>query len=228
MVSPLYTLLLSLQDALGNCVTPELRAITFDVVKKKGGVFLWFFYDTEITWELEDHVSTLLVEVDTYSKELDMAGYEVIQLDSNKPIPVQGKFAYLRYEKILPKFERESHTFLLREKDYPHHAVFRLDMQQALLGRVTPPLRHVSVSADPVKKKLIAHFIYDGEISELNRQLATAAILDSRISLLDFEMRSFIERIDYPNEMRFHGQILAYCRQEWIFTNNGPIPSIRK
>jgi hypothetical protein len=228
MVSSLYTLLLSLQDALGNCVTPELRAITFDILEKKGGVCLWFFYDTEITWELEDHVSTLLVEVDTHSKELDMGGYELIQLDSSKPIPVQHKFAYLRYEKILPKFKRESHTFLLREKDYPYHAVFRLDMQQALLGRVTPVLRHVSVSVDPVKKKLIAHFIYDGEISELNRQMATAAIQDSRVSLPDYEMDSFIERIDYPNKMRFHGQMLAYCRQEWIYTTNGPIPAIRK
>jgi hypothetical protein len=156
-------------------------------------------------------------DVDTCSDELVYSGYELIELDSSKPIPVADGFAYLRYEKILPKFERESYGFLLREKDYPYHAVFRLDMQQALLGRVTPALRHVSVSADPAKKKLIAHFIYDGEISELNHQLATAAIFDSRASLPDFEMGSFIERIDYPNEMHFHGQMLAYCRQEWIF-----------
>lgn len=228
MVFPLYTLLLSLQNALCNCVTPDLRAITFDVVKKKGGVFLWFFYDTEITSELEDYVSTLLVEVDTYSKELDMGSYEVIQLDSSKPIPVQGKFAYLRYEKTLPNFERENYAFLLKEKEYPQHAIFRLDMQQALLGRVTPELRHVSVSADPGTKKLTAHFIYDGEISDLNQQLASKAIHDSRISFPDYEMDSFIERIDYPSEMRFHGKWLAYCRQESIYTDDGPIPSIRK
>lgn len=228
MYFPLYSLLLSLQDALGNCVTPELRAITFAIGGKKRGVFLSFFYDSEITEEIEDLVSTLTVEVDTYSDELVFRGYEVIQLDSSKPIPVERKFAYLRYEKTLPNVERESHAFLLKEKDYPQHAIFRLDMQQALLGRVTPELRHVSVSADPETKKLIAHFIYDGEISDLNRQLASDAIHDSRISFPDYEMDFFIERIDYPNEMRFHGQMLAYWRQESIYTDDGPIPAIRK
>ena len=221
-MSPIHSILLYLQSALANCVTPELRAITLDIDEKKSLRILRFFYDTEITWELEDHVSTLMVEVES--------SFEVIQLDSSKPIPTQvKKLAYLRYEETLPKFERdkESRAFLLKE-GFLHNAVFRLDMQQALLGRVTPALRHVSVAANPSKKQLIAHFIYDGKISALNCELASAAIQDSRISFADYEMESFIERVDYPNEMTHRGQCLAYWRQEWIYKNNERIPAIRK
>ncbi len=228
MVSPLYYFLLSLQDGLGNCVPPELHAVTFTVSRKKPGVFLNFFYDTAITEELQDHVMSSTDDVDTCSDKLVYSGYELIELDSSKPIPVADGFAYLRYEHTLPKFERESYTFLLREKDYSCHAIYRLDMQQALLGRVTPALRHVGVDADPAKKKLIAHFIYDEEISELNHQLATAAIFDSRVSFPDYEMEFFIERTDYPCKMSHRGSWLAYWRQEWIFTDGGPIPSIHK
>ncbi|HSX11342.1 MAG TPA: hypothetical protein VLF94_06490 [Chlamydiales bacterium] len=228
MASPIYDFLLSLQNCLGNCVSPELRAVTFIINEKKRGVYLCFLYDTEITEELEEEVSILLLEVNTHSSELEFRGYEVIQWDSSKLIPMQGGMAFLRYEKTLPSFERKSHAFLLREEDFPHHAIYRLDMQQALLGRVTPALRHVGVDADSDRKKLIAHFIYDGEISELNRQLALAAIQDSRISFPDFEMDFFIERVDYPNRMNHRGQWLAYWRKEWLFTDEGPTPAIRK
>ncbi len=220
-MSPLYSILLYLQSALANCVTTELRAITLDINEKKHIRLLRFFYDTEITWELEDYVSTLMVEVES--------SFKVIQLDSSKPIPMQGKLAYLRYEKTLPKFERdkESKAFLLK-KGFLHNAVFRLDMQQALLGRVTPGLRHVSVNANPNKKQLIAHFIYDEEISSLNYELASAAIQDSRVSFPDYAMESFIERVDYPNEMTHRGQCLAYWRQEWIYKDNERISAIRQ
>jgi hypothetical protein len=63
--------------------------------------------------------------VNTYSNELELRGYEVMQLDANKSIPLQGELVFLRYEKILPKFERKNNRFLLEEKDYPYHAIYR-------------------------------------------------------------------------------------------------------
>jgi hypothetical protein len=220
-MNSIYSILLYLQSSLANCVTPELRAITLDVDIKKSVRIVRFFYDAEITGELEDRVSTLMIEVES--------SFEVIQLDSSKSIPIQGKrLAYLRYEETLPKFERdnESRAFLLKE-GFVDNAIFRLDMQQALLGRITPVLRHVSVAANPSKKQLISHFIYGGKISEFNYELASAAIQDSRVSFADYEMEPFIERVDYPNEMTHRGQCLAYWRQEWIYKNNERMAAIR-
>ena len=111
------------------------------------------------------------------------------------------------------------------QEDFPHQAIFRLDMQEALLGKVTKALRHVSVDVEPGNKKLIAQFIYDGEISELNLKLANSAIRDSRISFTEYEIDSTIERVDYPNRMQYRGKWLAYHRQESIFTDAGPEPA---
>lgn len=226
MISTIYDTLLILQGSLANCVIPTLRAIALDIDRKKRKILILFYYDKENVYELEDFVSTLLVEVDTYAEQYSQH-YEILQLDLPKKIPSHDKFAFLRYEPILPEIKRENRLFLLQE-NFPHLSIFRLDMQEALLGKVSPALRYVSVGIDTNKRKLIAHFIYDGEISELNYKLAAAAIQDSRISFPDYEMDSLIERVDYPNDFQHQGNSLAYWRQEWIYKNNERIPAIHK
>lgn len=223
MLSHIYDTLLSLQQALGNCVTPTLRAVTVDIDEKKRKFFFCFYYDREniYDYELEDLVSVLLVEIDTCTEQGYLQEHELVQLDYPKKIPTHGSFAFLRYELTLPEIKRENRLFLLDE-NFPHQAIFRLDMQEALLGKVTKTLRHVSVGVDIDKKKLIADFIYDGKISELDYKLATAAIQESRISFPDFEMVSSIERIDFPKDFQCReGNRLAYWRQETIFTKDG-------
>ncbi len=219
MVPPIYNVLITLQCALVNCVPPTLRAITVDIDETKHNLIPIFYFDEEITGELLDMVTTLLTEVDTYTIQHYFISLDVVELGFKKTIPIRGRLAFLRYEPILPLITRENRSFLLQDS-FPAHAIYRLDMQEALLGKVTPALRNVSVAADPEQKKLIAHFIYDGEISELDRKLATAAIEDSRISFPDYEMDSLIERVDCPNQMSRRGNWLAYLRQEWVYKDN--------
>jgi hypothetical protein len=215
MISPIYDILLSLQNALGGSVTPQLRAVTVDIDMKNHELLPCFFYDGEITEEISDLYSVLLTEIDTNTAENYFCREKILKLASPEKIPIRGKLAYLRYEPTLPMFEKEDRAFLLKE-GFPFHAVFRLDMQEALLGKITPALRHVSVGIDPDKKKLTAHFIYDGEISEKNFKLATAAIQESRGTFSGYNMDSFIERVDFPNEMSHRGNWLAYWRQETL------------
>jgi hypothetical protein len=139
---------------------------------------------------------------------------------------VQGKLAFLRYESILPMIRRESRAFLLKKNVLPQ-VIFRLDMQEALLGKVTPSLRYVGVKIKPEQKKLTVDFIYDGEISQNDRSLAKAAIEDSRISFPDYEMDALIERIDFPHKLVHRTNWLAYWRQEWVYVDGEKIPTIR-
>ena len=212
MLPPIYYALLSVQDVLGNSVTPQLRAVTADIDESIHELIVSFFYDGEVSEELFEVAS--LAGSDINHPEYSNSE-QIVQLDFPKKIPVCGKLAYLRYEPNLPEHTMENKSFLL--KDSVPHAVFRLDMQEALLGKVTPALRHVSVGVDPDHKKLIAHFKYDGEISEKDYQLATAAIRASSISFPDYEMESMIERVDFPNKMSSQGGWLAYFRREFIY-----------
>ncbi len=217
METPLYTALLCIQGTLGNSVTPQLRAVSLDIDEENYELLVYFYYDGELTEELDELFSIVLLEVDTYTEHDYFIRDSIYSLKVPEKIPVRGKFAFLRYESILPKFKKENRTFLLQE--WPPIPVFCLDMQEALLGKVTPALRHVSVGMDIEKKKLIAHFIYDGEISEREFNLATAAIQESRKSFPEYEMDSLIERVDFPNRMPHRGDRLAYWRRE--ITTNG-------
>ena len=74
----------------------------------------------------------------------------------------------------------------LKDPELKPVVVMVLDMQDALLGKVTPNLRLVSVNVDVEQKILKYCFIYDGEISEENFQLATQAVQEAGDSFPDF------------------------------------------
>ena len=225
--SPLYYSLLCLQHQLGNCVTSGLRAVTVDIDEKKLELLPRFFCDGEVPPELIEHYGVVLIEVDTDTKEQYFCRDEIIQLDYPKPIPIHGRLAFLRYEPNLPKIPKENKAFLLNES-YEPHAIFRLDMQEALLGKVTPSLRYVGVKIEPEKKKLTTHFIYDGEISERDQNLAQVAIEESRISFPEYEMDATVERVDFPQEMVHRTNRLAYWRQEWDYIKMAPVEIVKK
>lgn len=225
MFQPIHYVLLSLQGALINAVTPGLRAVTIDLDEINHERLPCFFYDGELSEELLDLSSCILVEVETGTVEHYYCREQILRLDFPEKIPIRGKVAFLRNEPTLPEFKKEGRAFLL--EDTPPLAVFRLDMQEALLGKVTPALRHVSVAVNPDEKKLFAFFIYDGEISEKDFKLANAAIQESRGSFPEYTMDSFIERIDSPNDFPDERKIpdawlasdrwAAYMRQEFKY-----------
>ena len=119
-----------------------------------------------------------------------------VQLDYPKEIPIQGKLVFLRNEPHLPKFKKENRSYLLKQTR--PSVVLLLDMQEALLGKVTPALRLADGAVDMEQKRLTFYFIYDGEISAMDYQLATLAIQESSVSFPDFQIDAHIERIDYP------------------------------
>jgi hypothetical protein len=209
---PIYYALLCVQSALVNAVAPQLRAVTVGIDEIEKKVVLYFFYDGEITEELYETAS--LVGTDTNHPYYRNSEH-IVRLDYPKKIPIFGKLAFLRKESHLPHLIKENRSFLLAE--FRPLSVYCLDMQEALLGKITPALRHVSVGIDIAQKKLIPHFIYDGKVSEDDRNLAIAAIQESRISFPEYEIGSWVERLDFPSKISVHDARAAYYRQEFKY-----------
>lgn len=95
-INPLTYARLSLQNALLDAVYPSLRAVCVDVDEKSKTLFISFFYDGEITYELFDVASVAIAKA-------DVPGYyqleeRIERLDYPAEIPERGFFVYLRKE----------------------------------------------------------------------------------------------------------------------------------
>lgn len=213
MLPPKYDLLFQLQGSLLNSVAPTLRAVTADVDIKAREIYLFFFYDGEVSYELFELASVASVTID-----LDLPGHYTFpseiatRLDFPKPIPIEGNLAFLRKEPSLPVFEKEDRKFLL-EHTRPL-IVLLLDVQESLLGKVTTALRQVSAGIDLDQKLLKFYFFYDGPISEEDFNLATLAIQESCRSFPDYQLDAHIERVDFPADMDAQGCTAVYWRFE--------------
>jgi hypothetical protein len=211
MLPPLIILLIDIQGALINAIAPSLRAVTADIDLVNKKLILFFYYDGTISNELFDFASIAATEAGVSLPEY-FTDDHIIQLDYPEEIPIRGKLVFLRKEPHLPNFKRESRTYLLKQTS--ENVVFILDLQEALLGKVTPALRLVAGKVDIEQKRLIYYFVYDGKISEEEHSLAHAAIKEASVSFPDYEIDEHIDRIDFPNERTIHPCKAAYLRYE--------------
>jgi hypothetical protein len=205
-------LLLSAGNALLGHVAPSLRAFTVDFNEKEKFVSTCFFYDGEIDDHLFDLASCTTVEIELNS------GYTyrepLIRIDYPEKIPFEGNLIYLRFEPNLEgHYLNVRFSQLLKKTDSPYAFLF-LDMQNALLAKVTPALRKVSTVIDENKKTIDLYFYYDGKISDHEYQLATRAAQAGVISFPHFSQRTHIERIDFPQRLPQKGGRAVYMRYE--------------
>ena len=97
-----------------------------------------------------------------------------------------------------------------------HYAKVLLYIQKALLGKVTPSLRQISVNNTDDEKKIIGIYIYyDGEISAEDYTLAQAIICDTAIFFPGYQIDKLIQRVDYPERIICEGTRVAFARYEY-------------
>ena len=116
-----------------------------------------------------------------------------VSLPYPQPIPDQGYLVYLRKEPILPKFTKKINAALL-QNEIPI-AALQLLMQDALLGKVTPSLRAVSVGLNTNSKELHYYFEYDNPISDEDRNLADSAAQEASASFPEYTIHFYIHPI---------------------------------
>lgn len=90
--------LLATQRALLGVVTPQLRAVVIDVEPENEIFFISFFYDGEISEELQDLWECAITEASASLGPDYYTEQQIDRVDYPKPIPFRGRYAYLRKE----------------------------------------------------------------------------------------------------------------------------------
>lgn len=209
--------LLSVQRALLDVVTPELRAVLVDISQsKESTVFLYFYHDGEASEELIDLWQCAATEASAALGANFFVEEIIKRLDFPKEIPPCGKYAYLRKEENQLK-DGLSHIKLEKQKTSIEPVAYALlSLQRALLGKVVPTLRAVTVDVSDKQKLLCIKFFYEGVINPEIIHSWELAIKEVAVDCgLEYKLDYEIKRIEFPNKMPFCGR-LAYERREMI------------
>ena len=90
---------------------------------------------------------------------------------------------------------------------------FRLSLQRALLGNVTPNIRGVIALLDD--NQIYLTFYFDGEISESDEE--NASEIETEV-IADFDEKytidTQIKRLDFPHRIKLDKGFLVYLRKE--------------
>ena len=90
--------LLSIQRALLQTVTPELRAVVIDVSKEEQLLYIRFYYDGKVSEKLIDLWECAITEASADFGPECLLDAGVERLDYPQKIPFRGRCAYLRKE----------------------------------------------------------------------------------------------------------------------------------
>ena len=213
MEGNVFHILLSVQRGLLDHIAPLLRAVTVDFDKKQSLMTLHFFYDGEVTDRLFDLASCTCVEIDPGVFPYMINDDFTTRLDYPAKIPIQGRLVYLRKEPT-PTIYKQKSAVLFADSSNTLVAVLLLAMQDALLGKVTPELREVTVNTDEATKQLDFYFFYDGAISKENFNLANSSIQEASIWFPGYSVNKNILRLDFPEKISPLGGRVPYARDE--------------
>ncbi len=207
-------LLLSAQRALFDKVIPSLRAVTIEFNEEKNLLDTRFFFDSPVTDELIDLASCAITEIDInlpifYEHNADYA----IQWEYPRPIPLTGRLIYLRKEPIKTHYNQEK-VVRYFDKSLRLMARLLLVMQEVLLGKVAPNLREISTSAEEKSQTIELFFHFNGLITKEDSDLAHQIVEETKIYFPKFMFESHIERADFPEKIKVHGESTVYARKE--------------
>ncbi len=249
--------LLSMQSALSDVITPELRAVIVNICPKTEVFFMYFYYDGKASEKMIDLWQCACTEASAHLGPDCFVEETIERLDFPKKIPCCGTYAYLRKEspplppgstvypvsKKIVQFDKPVGFFASPIDGQKHKtnlgivqeesiiipvkptyykipitpaAYALLSMQRALLGRVVPSLRLVTVDLPEKGKTLHIRFCYEGQASPEMIYLWELTVADVYADCgPDYVLEYEIVRVDIPEKMPWRGR-LAYERQEEV------------
>jgi hypothetical protein len=189
--------LLCVQRSLLDAVTENLRAVVIDLYETRLCLSLDFYYDGAVPEQ----------DIERWSCAIPFTG----------PSKNGGYLAFLRWEPGETKVDPANVFRIHQEKkiaDVPE-AYALLAANNALLGKVSPELRAVTVAVPSDSKLLRVCFFYDGEARAEMLQLweKAASEMCTRMGN-EYSCDTQITRVDFPQKITIPQGRIAYFRKE--------------
>ncbi len=211
--------LLSVQSALLNVVTPELRAVVVDVCKENTLLYIRFYYDGKCSEELIDLWQCSITEASADFGPDTVLDDGVERLDYPKPIPCRGRCAYRRKETDVWDIYPNANSSACLGIEVYSVAYALLEVQKALLDVITAELRAVVVDVCKEERLLYIHIYYDGEVSKDLIDLWQYAIVKASADFgPDCVLDVGIERLDGSQKFPFRGRLAYWSKELRIFS----------
>ena len=209
--------LLAMQRALLNEVTPELRAVAVDFDPQQLIFYTAFYYEGEPSEKMIDLWDCAITEASADLGHCFIQS-QIDRLDYPQDLPACGYYVYLRKEpNISTNKKRLQREVQIKEKTL---ADALIAAQQSLLGVVTPTLRAVVVDFHREKSILYMRYYYDGIVLDELLQLWEIAIVETHTRFgLNCSLDAAVERLDYPQSVPNppNGRYIYFRKEERPF-----------
>lgn len=217
--------LLCVQGALLDAVTPHLRAVVVDLYHNRYCMFLQLCYEGEMSEEDIESLSCAITEASAGMEAECLTDPQIERIDFPKPIPFLGVspnggyLAFLRWEpggsSINP-----ANIFPLSEATdiapFPE-AYAVLAASNALLGKISPELRAVTIAVPSQSNIVKIRFFHDQEINMEMLRLWEQAASEIHASLgATYTCDTQVIRSDFPQKISIQEGRYAYFRKEPI------------
>jgi hypothetical protein len=185
-----YTLAASL---LGE-VPDELRAAAARLEDQT--VHISFFFNDEITEKIIDDLDAATAGVEVKVPRIMYGEPRFERIEFPKPLPSDvGIYAFSRDTLIPRQFLRS---------DIPHYSLkgqVAVCSREALLGRIPPRLRAAGYKLDESEKRVVLKFTLNGDPSESDRALLSAAISQVSEDFQELRIEGLFDPKPYPQKI---------------------------
>ena len=231
---PIYNVHLVAAYALLGTIRPNLRAVKGDINETDKTLYLWLYFDGEISSEDKKIAAKIGAAMSAGFNTLFSLQIHTNRLDYPREIPSVSGYLYKRDESALgEEYLPVSETLLdvrsfqnafpdnslicvfftrVACRDIPHSSLRLSFMWNALQGEIKPNLRAIKVEIDEVRKKIDYWLYFEGEIEREEKRSIFDKLFKSA-SFGAFKRYAHIERLDFPEKIPSIGQYL-YLRDE--------------
>lgn len=188
-----------IRSALLREITSHLRAIQFEADQIKGKIYLWFYFEKEISEEDLKRVNSIIKKTSDCKYSIEKY---IERLDFPAKIPSRGQYIFLRDESVTPISPKNNEN--IKDSYLPSF------ISTTAFG---PNLRAITMTTNTIEKKIYCLFFFHGDIADSDAIKAEEVVQKIKQQFPDdFSEEGYVARYDFPEKLPAIGKTL-YLRK---------------